>query len=72
MAISIRLLKGIIVVLIFFSACSSDTNPLNIKESFLNPPDSVRAHTWWHWIDGNISKEGITKDPEASRDCVLN
>ena len=30
----------------------------------MNPPDSARPGTWWHWMDGNISK-GITADMEA-------
>jgi len=32
---------------------------------FKNPPDRVKIHTWWHWMDGNITQEGITKDLEA-------
>lgn len=29
---------------------------------FENPPHSARPHTWWHWMNGNITKEGIEKD----------
>ncbi len=32
---------------------------------FLNPPASARAHTWWHWNNGNVGREGITADLEA-------
>src|SRR5664279_3548772 len=32
---------------------------------FKNPPSGVKVHTWWHWLDGNITKDGITKDLEA-------
>lgn len=32
---------------------------------FQNPPKSTQLHTWWHWMDGNVSKEGITKDLES-------
>ena len=28
---------------------------------FKSPPGNVKIHTWWHWLDGNITKEGITK-----------
>ncbi|HXH60861.1 MAG TPA: glycosyl hydrolase, partial [Fimbriimonadaceae bacterium] len=24
-------------------------------------------HTWWHWMDGNVTKEGITADLEAMK-----
>lgn len=37
------------------------------RSSFINPPSSVKIHTWWHWIDGAITKDGITKDLEAMR-----
>ncbi len=35
------------------------------EKSFLTPPHAVRPHTWWHWMNGNISLEGITADLEA-------
>jgi hypothetical protein len=37
----------------------------DIEKSFVKPPDSARPHTWWHWMNGNITKEGITADLEA-------
>lgn len=37
------------------------------KNDFLNPPQSSQVNTWWHWISGNISKEGITKDLESMK-----
>ncbi len=33
--------------------------------NFLKPPDSARPWVFWFWINGNISKEGITADLEA-------
>lgn len=35
---------------------------------FKNPPRSAKVHTWWHWMDGNITREGITKDLEAMKE----
>ena len=32
---------------------------------FVNPPASAKPHTWWHWMDGNVTKAGITADLEA-------
>jgi hypothetical protein len=37
----------------------------SLQKAFTNPPKSARPHTWWHWMNGNISKEGITADLEA-------
>jgi hypothetical protein len=39
----------------------------NLQEGFKNPPASARPHTWWHWINGNVTKEGITADLEAMK-----
>lgn len=33
--------------------------------SFLSPPKVYHPETWFHFIGGNVSKEGITKDLEA-------
>lgn len=35
-----------------------------LKPAFANPPDSARPLVWWHWMNGNISKEGIKLDLE--------
>jgi hypothetical protein len=37
------------------------------KADFQTPPQSTRVNTWWHWISGNITKEGITKDLESMK-----
>lgn len=37
----------------------------SLEESFAHPPASARPHTWWHWMHGNVTKEGITLDLEA-------
>ncbi len=34
-------------------------------ESFATPPRAAGVHAWWHWVDGAITREGITKDLEA-------
>ena len=31
---------------------------------FMDPPKEARPQVWWHWMDGNVSKEGIRKDIE--------
>lgn len=35
-----------------------------MKENFQNPPVTARPNTYWMWMNGNISKEGITADLE--------
>jgi hypothetical protein len=36
-----------------------------LATGFLNPPASARPHTWWHWLNGNVTRAGITADLEA-------
>ncbi|MBB3954260.1 glycosyl hydrolase [Novosphingobium sediminicola] len=33
-----------------------------LVEGFQNPPASARPRVWWHWLNGNITREGIDKD----------
>jgi alpha-L-rhamnosidase/Glycosyl hydrolases family 2, sugar binding domain len=33
----------------------------NLTE-FQRPPNSAKPRVWWHWMNGNISKDGIQKD----------
>jgi hypothetical protein len=39
----------------------------SLESAFLNPPESAKVWTWWHWMNGNVSKEGITADLEAMK-----
>nr|WP_169704544.1 glycosyl hydrolase [Runella slithyformis] len=34
------------------------------KNQFQTPPNSAKPRVWWHWMNGNITKEGIQKDLE--------
>jgi len=44
---------------------AASTNSL--ETGFQSPPDSARPHTWWHWMNGNVTKEGIAKDLAAMK-----
>jgi hypothetical protein len=35
-----------------------------IKSGFENPPESARPRVWWHWMNGNITQDGIKLDLE--------
>ena len=35
-----------------------------LKKGFDNPPSSARPRVWWHWMNGNITQEGIKLDLE--------
>jgi len=51
-------------------AAQQDVSPLKVKggeiaKNFLSPPDSAKPWAYWFWINGNITKEGITADLES-------
>ncbi len=43
----------------------------SLESGFISPPDSAKPQTWWHWMNGNITKEGITADLEAMKQIGL-
>ncbi len=52
-----------LVVLCTLSSPPKDS----LAEAFRNPPPSARPHTWWHWMNGNVTKEGLRADLEAMK-----
>ncbi|MDR3793498.1 MAG: glycosyl hydrolase [Terracidiphilus sp.] len=41
-------------------AAANDT----LLKGFADPPNGARPRVWWHWMNGNISEEGIKLDLE--------
>lgn len=42
-----------------------------LVRAFRNPPASAKPHTWWHWMDGNITKAGIKADLQAMQEAGI-
>ena len=42
-----------------------------LESGFFDPPAKAKPHTWWHWMNGNVSRDGITRDLEAMADIGL-
>jgi hypothetical protein len=34
----------------------------SLEDQFRDPPATARPRVWWHWMNGNITREGIAKD----------
>jgi len=47
------------------AATAGAAGGLSLEEGFKVPPDSAKPHTWYHLMNGNVTKEGITCDFEA-------
>jgi hypothetical protein len=35
-----------------------------LRDAFTTPPDSAKPRVWWHWMNGNVTQEGIRADLE--------
>lgn len=61
---AIKPVASIAVLLFGFLAAFAQNSPDPLRGGFENPPESARPRVWWHWMNGNISKEGIKLDLE--------
>lgn len=53
--------RGAIVALLLTPLlCAAAPDPL--REGFHSPPPSAKPRVWWHWMNGNVTKEGIRRD----------
>lgn len=50
-----------VAVLALLISCS-DNGLTKLEEGFKNPPQASRPMVWWHWMDSNITKDGLKKD----------
>src|SRR6202012_2711084 len=63
-AVSLKKLASAGALLLFASAVLAQSNSDSLRNGFENPPASARPRVWWHWMNGNITKDGIKLDEE--------
>lgn len=68
---SMNIMKSLVIVCVIilsFSHLNAQTAGPKKKDAmkslFAAPPDGAKPRVWWHWMNGNITKEGIRKDLE--------
>jgi hypothetical protein len=59
-----KLIYAIMVLLLGVSTVIAQNQTDPLKSGFENPPSGARPRVWWHWMNGNITKEGIKLDLE--------
>lgn len=52
------------ILLSSVAIAQAQTAPDPLKAGFENPPQSAHPRVWWHWMNGNITKDGIKLDLE--------
>ncbi len=59
-----KLITASLALLLGVSAATAQSKSDALKSGFENPPEGARPRVWWHWMNGNITKEGIKLDLE--------
>ena len=63
-----NLVGRFLIVLVSFASLAAlapaQESKASIETGFQDPPASARPRVWWHWMNGNITKEGIKLDLE--------
>lgn len=63
---------GIIFLLITtMLSCTTQDND-QLKDAFKNPPDSAKPGVYWYFMDGNLSREEMTKDLESMKEAGIS
>ncbi len=62
----IRLIVVLLYLTVTLSGCII-TPADELKENFKNPPDFARPGVYWYFMDGNLSREGMTADLESMK-----
>ncbi|MBB5697934.1 glycosyl hydrolase [Sphingomonas yantingensis] len=67
-----RLMVGSALALTLASPALPQAAPADpLADGFRDPPVEARPRTWWHWLNGNISEEGIVRDLQWMKDVGL-
>ncbi|MCW3110794.1 MAG: glycoside hydrolase [Segetibacter sp.] len=53
-------IAALLSAMVFGQAKTATNN--NLFQGFQSPGNPARPLVWWHWMNGNITKEGIRKD----------
>ena len=55
------------LVITFFSVGFADGEELPLESGWTNPPLDARTRCFWWWLNGNVTKEAITRDLEQMK-----
>lgn len=58
-------------VCLLVMSCTSREGLNSIRSYFKTPPNEARPGVYWYFMDGNLSKEGITADLESMKEAGI-
>jgi len=59
-----------IAILVLTTYCGTE-HKNSLKEGFMDPPDDARPGVYWYFMDGNLSREGMTADLESMKEAGI-
>lgn len=63
-------IKDLFIITLFLAGCQSTVQE-NLQGQFVSPPEQAKPWTFWYWMYGAVSPEGITADLEAMKEVGL-
>src|SRR5699024_9250622 len=61
----------VIIIITGLSCSSSDSSETEtigmLASQFELPTNQYKPHTWWHWMNGHVTKKSVTRDLEAMK-----
>jgi hypothetical protein len=60
----IAICGSVVIAGLWFGSALRAQGPDALSGGFQEPPGSAKPRVWWHWMNGNVTKEGIKADLE--------
>ena len=60
-------MKRVILAILLAALAHPGAGGQDLERSFRTPPESARPWVFWFWTNGNITRDGITKDLESMK-----
>jgi hypothetical protein len=60
----ITVLGSVVMTGLWLGSTLPAQGPDTLARRFQNPPEVAKPRVWWHWMNGNVTKEGIKADLE--------
>lgn len=65
-------LAAAVIILLFTTLSCTSQSTNDLKEAFKNPPDTSMPGVYWYFMDGNLSREAMTKDLESMKELGIS
>lgn len=63
--------RHVVAIVVFGITTAALAMGDTLESGFLNPPEQARPFTYYFWMDGNLTKEGLTKNVQAMKEVGL-